>query len=355
MSKGQRAGFTFIEIIVTVAIISLITTLALISYSNVRIKSRDAARVSSINQLMTALQLYKYDTKSYPTAVVAGQPLRAGQTTYIGAIPTNPQPRTDGGCADRDFHYAATNDGYMITMCLAEDTGSLKKGVNICTNGQCQPLADYRAHDEEGNAYGAVQVGEQIWLDANLRSKVKPDGTCINGGGRPPCADASPSDNGLGRSCYDNDEANCSTYGALYTWTAAMDGSEAEKARGLCPAGWHVPSDAEQQTLDEYLTVEGGDCNPARFGGSTIQGRCSTAGATMKVGGGSGLEIPLAGDRGDDGSSFTSIDQAATIWSSTTYSDPAMAYFRNIRLNYDKVWRIANLKTYSSSVRCILD
>lgn len=354
MSLEKRAGFTFIEVIVTVAIISLITTLALISYSNVRIKSRDAARVSSINQLMTALQLYKYDTKSYPTAVVAGQPLRAGQITYIGTIPTNPQPRTDGGCADRDFHYAATNDGYMITMCLAEDTGSLKKGVNICTNGQCQPLADYRAHDEEGNAYGAIQVGSQIWLSQNLHAKTNPDGSCINGE-QPPCAAGTMETEKPYMCAVDPEE--CETTGGYYTWNAVMNGSTAEGARGICPQGWHVPSDGDWHQLESFLADNGASCDGERDGGD-----CVSAGLKLGPNGISGFNFPLAGIVQGLRIHESQYFRNGYAWASTEFSSED-AYFRGIARRLQNpdpevdnpVARSHWLKEDNMSLRCILD
>ena len=62
--------------------------------------------------------------------------------------------------------------------------------------------------------------------------------------------------------CYDDKAENCSTYGRLYSWTAAMGiDSKFQKEyttlsgtqRGICPEGFHIPSDAETDTLIAYL------------------------------------------------------------------------------------------------------
>jgi hypothetical protein len=64
--------------------------------------------------------------------------------------------------------------------------------------------------------------------------------------------------------CYDGNAANCEQYGRLYTWTAAMglDKSYQKKyanlpegtvTSGLCPSGYHIPSDAETDVLIAYL------------------------------------------------------------------------------------------------------
>jgi uncharacterized protein (TIGR02145 family) len=52
--------------------------------------------------------------------------------------------------------------------------------------------------------------------------------------------------------CYDNDESNCETSGAMYSWYELMQYSTSENAQGICPTGYHVPSDAQWTTLIEY-------------------------------------------------------------------------------------------------------
>jgi uncharacterized protein (TIGR02145 family) len=75
----------------------------------------------------------------------------------------------------------------------------------------------------DGNVYRTVKIGNQVWMAENLRHNIE------------------------GRCCYDNDEANCQKYGRLYTW---------EAAKKACPAGWHLPTREEWQTLVDCI---GGD------------------------------------------------------------------------------------------------
>jgi uncharacterized protein (TIGR02145 family) len=119
----------------------------------------------------------------------------------------------------------------------------------------------YDARD--GNAYKTVKIGNQIWLAENLKylpsvvgpgtgSETTPyyyvygyDGTNVT--------DAKAT-------------SNYTTYGVLYNWPAAMAGSASSNAnpsgvQGVCPAGWHLPSDAEWTELTDYLggkSVAGG-------------------------------------------------------------------------------------------------
>lgn len=83
--------------------------------------------------------------------------------------------------------------------------------------------------------------------------------------------------------CYDNKEANCDTYGRLYTWTAAMGiDSKFQKEyttlsdtqRGICPEGFHIPSDAETDILIASLE----DPNSIAEFGFTFGGKNNFAG-----------------------------------------------------------------------------
>jgi uncharacterized protein (TIGR02145 family) len=89
-------------------------------------------------------------------------------------------------------------------------------------------------YDEQ--TYKTVVIGTQTWMAENLNY------------------------NADGSECYDNLESNCNTYGRLYDWSTAMglesscnssycDSQIELKHRGVCPAGWHIPSDGEWDTL----------------------------------------------------------------------------------------------------------
>ena len=60
--------------------------------------------------------------------------------------------------------------------------------------------------------------------------------------------------------CYGDDAANCTKYGRLYTWSAAMDSAKAfstSATRGVCPEGWHIPTSTEWQTMLDYVDAGG--------------------------------------------------------------------------------------------------
>ena len=94
--------------------------------------------------------------------------------------------------------------------------------------------------DYDGNTYKTVKIGNQIWMAENLRSTHYSDGTPIS------------------HFEYDNDSANVSIYGRLYSSQAVMKGAissniNPSNVQGIAPDGWHLPSKAEWQELADYL------------------------------------------------------------------------------------------------------
>jgi len=150
----SKKGFTLIELLVVVAIMGLLATLAITALNTARARARDARRVADIRQIQAALELYFMDEAAYPTltgspadfAEFEGQCLDStgfaescSGTVYMGEIPANPNPRTDGGCEDVGYTYTSTqlqNGNYLsytINYCLGNDTGGIPAGDRIAT------------------------------------------------------------------------------------------------------------------------------------------------------------------------------------------------------------------------------
>lgn len=104
--------------------------------------------------------------------------------------------------------------------------------------------------DVEGNYYHVVTIGSQVWMAENLRTTHYQNGDTIL---------YQPSQSGWSTFyqrayCnYANDSVAAAIYGKLYTFGAVND------ARNICPPGWHLPSQAEWQTLLNYLGAHAGD------------------------------------------------------------------------------------------------
>ena len=108
--------------------------------------------------------------------------------------------------------------------------------------------------DIDGNVYNTVMLGTQCWMKENLRTTKYADGTSISQG--------SSTSTTVAYWYYpDNDASNKTTYGLLYNWKAVMRNSSSSSSnpsgvQGVCPTGWHVPSDAEWTQLTDYVSSQ---------------------------------------------------------------------------------------------------
>ena len=100
--------------------------------------------------------------------------------------------------------------------------------------------------DFDGNVYKTVQIENQVWMAENLRTKHYNNGDLID---TTPLANTNYSLENTPSYQWpvDGDENNVATYGRFYTWFVATD------TRGVCPKGWHLPSQQEWIILMNYL------------------------------------------------------------------------------------------------------
>ncbi len=131
----KNGGFTLIELLVVIAIIGLLSTLSVVALNSAREKARNARRVSDIKQVQTALELYYNDNNTYPPTIEFGTgSIATNSVVYMTSIPANPQPRTDGSCADSEYVYVRDDyNTYHITYCLSNSTGGIDAGTNNAT------------------------------------------------------------------------------------------------------------------------------------------------------------------------------------------------------------------------------
>jgi len=194
--------------------------------------------------------------------------------------------------------------------------------------------------DIDQNVYKTVYIGNQLWMAENLKTRHFADGSEI------------PSDPltasawlGLTTSAlcyYDNDELyNKNIYGPLYNWYAVTD------ERTLCPAGWHIPTNAEFLELRDYLgglSVAGGKMKETASG----LWEFPNTGADNS----SGFTALPGGDR-DDGE-FGSI-QFGTGWWSSTEVDVDDAWSHYLYYSSTSFFPSPDGKVSGCSVRCLKD
>jgi uncharacterized protein (TIGR02145 family) len=196
--------------------------------------------------------------------------------------------------------------------------------------------------DIDGNNYPVVKIGNQIWMKENLRVSRYRNGVSI-----PIVTDATAwgSLTTGGRSWYNNDSTTYENpYGNLYNWHAVAD------SRGLCPTGWHVPTDAEWTTLTTYLEGESVAGGKMKTIGTTYWNSPNT-GATNE----SGFSALPGGFRNFVGS-FDNISYLAFFWSATEI-DYDFAWIRYLNYNDGDVFRDLDIsyKWLGASVRCLRD
>jgi len=212
---------------------------------------------------------------------------------------------------------------YMVTVTDAADSTA---GGSIKIN---QPVPENTVTDKEGNIYLTVKIGDQIWMQENLRTTVDPDSNKIV------CYS------------YNNDADNSEKYGLLYSWDVTMNGSTSEKARGICPAGWHIPSDEEWKILEIYLGMTRQEADMV----NTWRG--AGVGTKLAKGGSSGYEAAFAGRMTGYGT-FSLLNQYEYVWTSTEYG--SNAWRRCLESGISTVGRWNTFpKSYGFSVRCIKD
>jgi uncharacterized protein (TIGR02145 family) len=180
--------------------------------------------------------------------------------------------------------------------------------------------------------YNTVLIGDQCWLKENLNV-----GTMING-------NVNQTNNSIiEKYCYNNDPANCTTYGGLYQWNEAMQYLTGEGTKGICPKGWHVPSSAEFQALINFVNNDGNALKREDQGAGAGQGTNT-----------SGFSALLAGLL-TSYNNFTHLSSYGYTWSSTEASATTAYYLWLNSSNSTTSFTGSTNKSFSFSFRCLKD
>jgi uncharacterized protein (TIGR02145 family) len=192
--------------------------------------------------------------------------------------------------------------------------------------------------DLEGHIYQYVTLCGKSWMAESLRStKYRNGDPIVNGSTGFDWANST-----TGAYVYPNGEVNkVDSFGLLYNVFAVND------ARGICPTGWHVPSDDEWKVLEI--------CQGMTQAEADMEGFRGTIADKLREGGSSGLNLRLGGYVFTDGS-YQNLYTRGFFWSSTQVPSSGN-WFRAVTdatsSNAALVRRLANV--YGSSVRCVKD
>jgi uncharacterized protein (TIGR02145 family) len=189
--------------------------------------------------------------------------------------------------------------------------------------------------DIEGNNYTIVEIGTQIWMAENLNV-----GARING------LVEQTNNSIIEKYCNDDNDSNCAVYGGIYQWDEAMQYSTTPGIQGICPTGWHFPTDGEWTTLTTNLGNENEAAQMKETG--TTHWLSPNADATNS----SGFTALPGGYRTLDGT-FGGIGSICSWGSSTEYDIYESYYWDLDYSNY--VFRNNWYKDSGFSVRCIRD
>jgi len=260
---------------------------------------------------------------------------------------------------------------YEISAVAKDDQGEYSSDyvmVVLDVPGGFNPDLTYgTVTDVDGNSYATIQIGDQVWMAENLKATHYADGAPIPEVSSADEWVALTPDPDLKAYCwYDNIAASGDTAGALYNWAAAVKGEAGSDLvpsgiQGVCPDGWHLPSDGEWKELEMFLGMNQTDADKTEWRGSSEGGDLKEAGfsgwSIPNTGGSnaSGFTAIPGGFRSNSGS-FYSFHQYASYWTATgALSDDEMAWYRTLYYNNEQVYRQYKIRTQGFSVRCVKD
>ncbi len=198
----------------------------------------------------------------------------------------------------------------------------------------------------DGEEYGTVTIGDQVWMSENLKATLFNDGTVIPHFDDPAEWSAN---SGPAYSWYNNDE-NESERGALYNWYT-LD------TKKLCPSGWHVPDEPEWQELEVYLGMDAEVSRTDDFRGTNEGGMLKSTtlwenpntGATDEL----GFSAIPTGRKGEDGL-FLYRNQM-TLFLTSGLGPGNVPYRRYFSYEEGRISRSTVRKGYAYPVRCVKD
>jgi uncharacterized protein (TIGR02145 family) len=267
-----------------------------------------------------------------------------GTCWSLASLPVNTGLHTVDGTGTGSFVSRMTNllpDTLYYARAFAINSNGTAYGSTRTFRTARAPV--YGVTDIDGNIYHMVRIGTLWWLQENLRTSRYRNGDPI------PVVPADGQWKTLttGAYClYDNQGFNDTIYGKLYNWYAMND------SRGLCPAGWHVPSDNEWTETGNFLGGSGSAGGKMKSTGTLEAGSGLWYAPNKNATNTSGFSGLPGGYRINYGT-FYSTGNVACFWSA---SDTVLNGWNYILdANNGELYRTFNLKTNGFSVRCCRD
>ena len=239
----------------------------------------------------------------------------ADTTGADGKLASLPAPARSGYAFKGWFTAATGGDSVTVDRVYAANATVYARWEAVIVPPAVTTFTD----DRDKKVYNKVVIGTQTWMAENLNYDVPDDTTDV---------------------CYNNSADSCAKYGRMYNWNAAT---------AACPAGWHLPSDAEWTALTYYVggAATAGTKLKSKTGWYNFNGAPNDAGtddygfSALPGGYGNGSGFHEAGSYGG--------------WWSATEGGAKLAWYRRMYFYLDYLYRYYNDKPNLSSVRCVQD
>lgn len=212
-----------------------------------------------------------------------------------------------------------------------DDNGNLSSSYTFVKCGD--KFLDLR----NNKGYTTVKIGERCWMSQNLNY------------GKRISSDSNQVANGvIEKYCYNNQESNCDTYGALYQWDEMRQNTGIPATLGICPQNWHVPFEKDWADL---ITALGGDS----LAGGTMKMSYydfwfpPNTGATNK----SNFSALPGGDLNNG--IFSNLGYIGSFWSAYDDAGLNLQPVRKVYYNSTHIDFVPEPKTKAVSVRCIMN
>ena len=278
------------------------------------------------NSLRTEVTFEYGTTMSYGSAIIpASSPLEGNSSISVSSILTGLIP-------GEIYHFRV------------KAVNELGEAVSNDMTFSSAPLLT----DIDGNTYNTVYIGNQLWMAENLKTTKYADGTGITQVNSENWNIVNINTDYY--SWYNNDENNKDIYGALYSWGAAMKKESSSSlnpsgVQGVCPTGWHLPSNDEWVELRNYIGGNGGKLKET----GTLHWLSPNNEATNET----GFSALPGGWRFVDGA-FAELHNVGWWWSSTEWSTNYSGYWSVV--SYNASYTSGNYyKHIGLSVRCVMN
>ena len=277
----------------------------------------------------------RFDTSASAKGIInnlgyMGEIIQHGHCWSITPQPDTTYDRTKLGYSNTKGDFYSTlgnldpNKNYYVRAYIANKT-HVAYGEQLIIKAICGGLTEI---SYQGQSYNIIPIGDQCWMSRNLNV-----GTMVlNTATAYPHSNVSP-DGNIEKYCYDNNMDSCNTNGALYDWNEMMSYTQTEGTKGICPDGWHIPTNFEWEKL------------VAHFGGNY------NAGVALKGTASNQFRALLKGYRLSNGA-FVEKNIGTRFWTSSTNYE-GLPFYRYLTDSYNGVMN----KTYNNwgafNVRCL--